>query len=279
MIPGGVRSADDVKSRLRSDSRASTHYRHVSVASLRPVALPADRLAYVSYRTDAGIYWTKHRVSLRRGELVLTDGRNEVRGRCGNLISDTPQQPIAQNEPPAGTWDEVEPVLPTWDETSNAARLLQSLNEAGPVTNLSEMPKVWEIDPESEGSSSLVAAIPTESGKVVDPALPVPEKTSDLPAMLGPILSSGRRVSAPFAPPVPPATLKPNDGGPADPKGPTDPKDPKDPADPKDPQPPNVLIPEPKPPEVVTPEPEPRTILLLGAAALGLLGIIRKNRS
>ena len=48
----------------------------------------------MSYRKDGQIFWTKHKLTLRAGELVLADGRYLVRARCANQISFAPQEPV-----------------------------------------------------------------------------------------------------------------------------------------------------------------------------------------
>jgi hypothetical protein len=45
------------------------------------------------------IYWTRHRVRLRRGETILANEGVQLRGRCGNQISDEPMLPVADREP------------------------------------------------------------------------------------------------------------------------------------------------------------------------------------
>jgi hypothetical protein len=59
----------------------------------------ADKLAYMSYRIGDDIYWTRRQIRLHRGETILTNGRIELRGRCGNAISVDPMVPTAESEP------------------------------------------------------------------------------------------------------------------------------------------------------------------------------------
>lgn len=99
VIPGGVLDADELKAALANDSLAAAHYSGFDAAKAHVVRLDRDRLVYVSYRLNNHIYWTTKRLTLLKGETVLTDGEHEARTRCGNRISDTPRQPVSLKEP------------------------------------------------------------------------------------------------------------------------------------------------------------------------------------
>jgi PEP-CTERM motif len=64
------------------------------------------RTVYVSYRIGNRIYWTRRRLTLRKGEKLITDGRMTARTRCANRVEETPQQAAAPEEPPANKFDE-----------------------------------------------------------------------------------------------------------------------------------------------------------------------------
>ncbi len=53
------------------------------------------KLVYVSYRIGNKVFWTKHKLALRKGEAMLSDGTNMARTRCGNRISVLPVRPNA----------------------------------------------------------------------------------------------------------------------------------------------------------------------------------------
>lgn len=99
VVPGGVRTPEELEAAAARDPVVREHYKDVDLAQLRPVALDAGRLAYVSYRVGDKVYWTKNKVRLAKGELVLTGACDGVRGRCGNRISDVPMTPVAEVEP------------------------------------------------------------------------------------------------------------------------------------------------------------------------------------
>jgi hypothetical protein len=91
---------------MRKDAVVAAHYEHVDVTKVHTKTITAARAVYVSYRVGNQVYWTKNRVRLSPGETVLTDGNTEIRARCGNLLSDNAQQPLAAQEPPAALLDE-----------------------------------------------------------------------------------------------------------------------------------------------------------------------------
>ena len=99
VIPGGVRGAAELASKLARDPVASVHYANFDVAKARLVHVEKPRSVHVSYRIGDNIYWTKHKVRLAAGEDLLTDGTQLVRTRCANRIADTPQGMVADNEP------------------------------------------------------------------------------------------------------------------------------------------------------------------------------------
>jgi hypothetical protein len=99
VIPGGAYSASELAEAIDRDPVVEAAYRRVSSDGVHAEIVPADRLAYMSYRIGDQIYWTKHQVRLRRGETILTNGVARLRGRCGNGISVAPMLPTADSEP------------------------------------------------------------------------------------------------------------------------------------------------------------------------------------
>lgn len=101
VVPGGVYDMKEVEKAVSQDPIVKKHYgdRGVEVKKLEPVELTKPRKGYVSYRVGDRVYWTKKKVDLKPGEVVLTDGQNKIRGRCGNMISDKPQSPVLHLEP------------------------------------------------------------------------------------------------------------------------------------------------------------------------------------
>jgi hypothetical protein len=101
VIPGGVQSAQELRSAVTHDSVVARHYEDFDLSRAHIIRLHRAREVYVSYRTGDRIYWTKKRLRLRKGETVITDGKHEARTRCGNRISDKPAEPVSSSEPSA----------------------------------------------------------------------------------------------------------------------------------------------------------------------------------
>ena len=99
VIPGGIRSGQELAEAARRDALVAQHYAGFQLGAARVIRLKKDRRAYVSYRLGGQIFWTKHKVTLRAGETLVTDGKNVARGRCGNRVSDAPNLPVSPKEP------------------------------------------------------------------------------------------------------------------------------------------------------------------------------------
>ena len=99
VIAGGVESPQELKEAVAADTVVAQHYSDFDLAKARRVALNAPKLMYVSYRIGNKVFWTKHKLALRKGEAMLSDGRNMARTRCGNRVSVLPMRPNAPAEP------------------------------------------------------------------------------------------------------------------------------------------------------------------------------------
>jgi hypothetical protein len=105
VIPGGVHSAAEFAAKRESDPVVAKHYSGVSLAALHVERVTEPRSAYMSYRINDGIYWTKYKLQLSPGETILTDGETTIRGRCGNGVSDVAMLPVSDQEPEAAAFD------------------------------------------------------------------------------------------------------------------------------------------------------------------------------
>ena len=99
VIRGGIRSPEEFRAALLKDRVVSEHFSDFSAASSRLVTLKVDKAAYVSYRVNNKVYWTKKKVKLAKGEELITDGTHYARSRCGNRISEVSQSPTSAEEP------------------------------------------------------------------------------------------------------------------------------------------------------------------------------------
>ena len=99
VIPGGVENASELRNSVAHDPVVAEHYGDFDVARARVVRLDQDRLLYVSYRLGNRVFWSKNRLTLLKGETVITDGANMARTRCGNRLAEAPVGPVMAAEP------------------------------------------------------------------------------------------------------------------------------------------------------------------------------------
>lgn len=99
VVAGGIYERAEVGERMRTDPVVNAHYRGIDTERLVPLQLAKPRLAYVSYRRDNRVYWTKRPVKIAAGEVVWTDGKSKIRARCGNLLAENPQLPTYWMDP------------------------------------------------------------------------------------------------------------------------------------------------------------------------------------
>jgi len=156
IIPGGIRSVQELKNAIAQDPLVKAHYQDFDLAKAQIVRLTEEKAVHVSYRRGSGIYWTKKRITLSKGETLITDGKNASRTRCGNRISDPPVTPSSPDEPPPAVFDE--PVVPP------AAPFLPPYDSAPPAQGGS-VPIVPIIPPVPPGGSiPIVPIIPIFPG-------------------------------------------------------------------------------------------------------------------
>jgi len=114
VISGGVKDIAELKWAAEHDPVVRSHYRGFDYEHARMVRLVLARTAYVSYRIGNKVYWTRHRVTLKKGETLITDGKITARSRCGNQVEQSPQQETSSLEPPAVKFDEpMQPAIGT----------------------------------------------------------------------------------------------------------------------------------------------------------------------
>ncbi|MBA3975878.1 MAG: hypothetical protein C0504_16860 [Candidatus Solibacter sp.] len=110
VVPGGIEETAEIAGVLSQDAVVEAHYRGFRADLARTMVLGQPRMVYVSYRVKDQIYWTRNKVELKKGEKVITDGKQQIRARCGNRISDAPMAPMALMDPPEVSADT--PLLP-----------------------------------------------------------------------------------------------------------------------------------------------------------------------
>jgi hypothetical protein len=105
IIPGGVQSAEELIAHVATDKVVADHYSDFKVSRTRIVNAEETRMMHVSYRMNDKVYWTKKKVKIPEGELLVADGDCEARARCGNRVSAAPQEPVSEEEPMMETFD------------------------------------------------------------------------------------------------------------------------------------------------------------------------------
>lgn len=105
VIPGGVRSVQELKLAILADRYIASHYSDFDFSKSRIIRLEVGKTAYVAYRVNNEIFWTKNKLKLRSGEELITDGVHYARLRCGNPISEDPHGETSSKEPPPDLLD------------------------------------------------------------------------------------------------------------------------------------------------------------------------------
>jgi len=99
IVPGGVGDRAELARVVQADKVVAAHYASFEVDKAHAVTVAKPRFVHVSYRKGDQVYWTAKKVQLAEGETLLSDGHNEIRGRCGNLISETAMLPVEAAAP------------------------------------------------------------------------------------------------------------------------------------------------------------------------------------
>ncbi|HYO83287.1 MAG TPA: hypothetical protein VES20_17920 [Bryobacteraceae bacterium] len=98
VVAGGTHTPEEAQAAVARDRVVAEHYRPVETARLQLVRTRASALKYVSYRRNNRVFWTRERHRVPADEAVLAHGSNQIRARCGNRLSDWPQQPVADDD-------------------------------------------------------------------------------------------------------------------------------------------------------------------------------------
>jgi hypothetical protein len=106
VVPGGIRSSEDLRYAALRDYVIRHHYAHFNFANAQLVRNTEARAVYLSYRIRDRVFWTRKKISLHVGELLLTDGTITARARCGNQISDVAMPEVSDEEPAEDVLDE-----------------------------------------------------------------------------------------------------------------------------------------------------------------------------
>jgi len=105
VIPGGIRSSEELAAYIATDKVVADHYGDFAVQESSIIEAKKTRMMHVSYRVGDQVYWTKNKVKIPAGEMLITDGECESRLRCGNRVSAALMNPVAEEEPMVETFD------------------------------------------------------------------------------------------------------------------------------------------------------------------------------
>lgn len=169
LIPGGVSDAAALRTAVLRDPVLAAAFRDFDWNAAAPCVVPAGEF-FVSYRLGDQIRWTTLPGSLA-GQGCITDGRQTVLTRCGNLISFVPQSPAGTETP--GSLSMPEPTgPPIYLDTSNTG----SGVPIGPVPSYSNVPVIPIDNPPSVltpiGFIPVILVPPTTT---TQPTVQVPE--------------------------------------------------------------------------------------------------------
>ncbi len=202
VIPGGVYAPHELRSAMRSDPTVRLHYAMFNAAQVRFVTLAADSYRYVSYRVGNQIYWTRKQLRIPRGEVLLTDGRNFARSRCGNRLAEEPEAETSPLEPTADALSQppftVNDGRP--DNAANGGVLGQEL-----LSSVEELP----ISPSSWRYAEVIPDVHTgaEAAPNVSRSLPNQTMSPWIPPLIvvyqSPLRNSGGGTTSPAAPILP----------------------------------------------------------------------------
>jgi hypothetical protein len=169
VVPGGVESPREVRKAADLDPVVRDHYDAIELSKVKAEVLSKDTLAYVSYRINDQVYWTRNKVKLHQGELLLTDGKNAIRARCGNRISAAPVATYAASEPKPAEFEIAQlavPPLPldqgTVDTPPAPAPTDAAL--AGSARHIPAAPMSTGLMPSSTGKWKYIAPIAAGAG-------------------------------------------------------------------------------------------------------------------
>jgi hypothetical protein len=111
-----VHNAKALLAATSTDPAVARHFAKFDFNKARIIQLTEPRSVYVSYRIRDTIFWTKRRIQLHAGEMLLTDGKITARTKCGNQVSDAAKPDISDEEPEEDVLDEpvaLEPMGPS----------------------------------------------------------------------------------------------------------------------------------------------------------------------
>ncbi len=111
-----MKGPGDLRAAAARDYVVRRHYARFDYSRAHLERITEAREVYLSYRIRDTVFWTRRKIRLRPGELLLTDGKIAARALCGNQISDTAKPEISNEEPEEDVLDQPVAALnpPSW---------------------------------------------------------------------------------------------------------------------------------------------------------------------
>jgi hypothetical protein len=164
VVPGGVEDARELKWAAANDPVVAAHYAGFDYDHASVVRLTVDQTVFVSYRIGNHIYWTRHRLQLRKGEKLITDGKITARARCGNRVEEIPQQEQSASEPPPAKFEEPVVVSEGSSITIPPVEFQSTLLNRPEVNRIEAMPVLSRYNPFSGGRMVPTFPLPLPAG-------------------------------------------------------------------------------------------------------------------
>jgi len=169
VVPGGVRNASELKWAAEHDPVVAAHYAGFDYDHARVVRLVLARTVYVSYRIGNKVYWTRHRISLKKGEELLTDGFITARTRCANRVEEMPQQATSSSEPPAAKFEQPAQPAPGTAVSNPPVPFESALSNRPGMPGLGPAPPLGLYNPFNNGTWVPVSPPELPTGGVCGP--------------------------------------------------------------------------------------------------------------
>jgi hypothetical protein len=196
VIPRGVYSSRELRDSAVRDPIVASHYAGFDIARAELVRTTMPTFRYVSYRKNNQIIWTRKPLRIPKGELLLSDGVNFARARCGNRFSSTPVGPAPEDGP------NVELSIPDIEAPRSNSPL--TANGVVPVDILPAA-ELRLVEPAMDSSHPTSENVYSPFGSAVEPIYANPIVA--MPIIIGPGLALAGTPALPLSPlsPVAPA--------------------------------------------------------------------------
>ena len=131
LVPGGLKNPEALRRVSANDPALARHYAQFDYKHAHVIRLTQPRDVYVSYRIRNTVYWTRKKIRLQAGEMLLTDGKMTLRTKCGNQISDTAKPEVSNDEPEEDILDQPVGAGPDWSGNAASCGASQSRSARG----------------------------------------------------------------------------------------------------------------------------------------------------